>query len=171
MWGNSDAINTITKRIKKAAENPENEISKIWTNYPGFESMILTQSMNKLFKVNYEYLFERNSRITGRIESYKKYLKALNEDSKIELEDEDDENEETNVIKKLNTNKHKIAYKIGCTVNIANEYEFKQKYFECETCKAVANRPVVVCHPCAEFCHAGHKLILPKSPEYKVLCS
>ena len=107
--------------------------------------------------------------LANKIKENVKYMKALEENKKIEFDDDDDK---ADIISKLGNNKAQTAYKIGCTYNITGSRELNQKYMLCETCEAITEEDVVVCLSCAEFCHKGHKLMKGnKGRKSRVVCS
>ena len=80
--------------------------------------------------------------------------------------------EEQEVVDQFSDNNQRIAYKIGCTHNITGFREFNQEYMLCETCEKITGEDVIVCLCCAEFCHAGHKLMKGnKGKRSRIVCS
>ena len=89
---------------------------------------------------------------------YEYYLGNQKPGSTIEIEPSN--KDEQKVFDLLTDIKDKVAYKVGCTINVSGTSPLYQVYFVCKTCDKVANHEIKVCVCCARFCHAGHKLFL-----------
>ena len=173
VWGNSEAIEYISKQFTNKSNDPQNLISKIWSKYPSFRTTILTKSMQKLYKAAIDSTFERISSMKKSIADNKKYLDELfNGKNKTKNDISKEDKNDAEVMKAHEDNNKKIAYKVGCTINITKESKFYQEYMECETWKAYlkTNDPVRVCLPWAELWHAEHTLREPNVKEIKIIC-
>ena len=172
VWGNSEAILKISNQIKKKSKDPRNLISEIWTKYPSFGPVILTKSIQKINKAAVETTFKKTSLMKTSIANYKKYLDALFRCKDLNIDFSKEDKDDAEVMKALKDNKKQIAYKVGCTINIAGEYEFCQEYMECKTCRENhnINETVRICLPWAELWHAGHELRAPKVQEIRIIC-
>ena len=60
---------------------------------------------------------------------------------------------------------------IGCLVNIASNKLIEMKFMVCKTCSSKVNANVIVCIPCALFCHSKHDLVEENSEFMKASCS
>ena len=102
----------------------------------------------------FDSTFENISSIKKSIDANQEYLSALYTGNKLEIDLSKVDKANEDVMKALENNwKQKIAYQVGCTLNIVGEYEFCQEYKECNTCKEKfeLDNPVKVCLPCAEI--------------------
>jgi hypothetical protein len=95
---------------------------------------------------------------------------ALEEGESCELDDVKEDEKE--IIDQLTDDQLKLAFMIGCTFNISGYRELDQKYYLCETCENIEKEEVVICYPCAKFCHKGHKMTRgSKGKRKKIVCS
>ena len=169
VWGSTEAIEFIIQHIDNKIAKSKGLISDIWSRYPKFKHSILSRSFKKLFSTASESISKINTKLDSKLKEFHELMEALNNNKYVKLVASN--NKEASIIKSLKDYSKQLAFKIGCTVNIAGEKEFCQKYMEWQTWERSTNIVVKVCLCCADFWHAGHELSPPKSPDLKMICS
>ena len=139
------------------AKNNSKKVHEIWTEYPQKAQEIITVSLRKVCKVAKDSMDIISEIFGEKLSENSKYLDYLN-DSYIGNQDEDSSIEikasnkdEKRVFNSLEDLEDKIAYKVGCTVNLNGTNPLHQLYFVCKTCDRVARKEIKVCASCVRF--------------------
>lgn len=122
VWGSSEAIEFIIKHVDDKIAKSKGLISDIWSRYPKFKQTILTSSFKKLFSSASESISKINTKLEIKLKEFQELIEALNNNKYVKIEASN--HKEATIIKALKGYSKQLAFKIGCTVNIAGEKEF-----------------------------------------------
>ena len=169
-WNDGKALSILADTIAIAERRNPGSVHEIWVKFGDKGKEILVKKLRAIYNDAVEALAKMEIYLSVKIKENMKYTNALERGDAIELEGLNEE--EQKVIDKLSDNDQRIAYKVGCTYNITGFREFDQVYMLCETCEYTTGEDVIVCLCCAEFCHAGHRLMKGnKGKRSRVVCS
>ena len=169
-WNEGKALSILADTIVTSERRNPGSVHEIWAKYGDKGKEILVRKLRKVYNDAVETIAKLDRYFAKKIQESMKYIQALERGEAIELEDLNYEEQE--VVDQFSDNNQRIAYKIGCTHNITGFREFNQEYMLCETCEKITGEDVIVCLCCAEFCHAGHKLMKGnKGKRSRIVCS
>ena len=169
-WNDGKALSILADTIVTSERRNPGSVHEIWAKFGEKGKEILVRKLRRVFDDAVESLAVMDTILAKKIQENMKYIQALERGDAIELEGLDEEQQE--VVDKLSENDQRIAYKVGCTYNITGFREFDQEYMLCETCEQTTGEDVIVCLCCAEFCHAGHRLMKGnKGKRSRIVCS
>ena len=182
-WGDTNVEKSIQDMVRHKI-NKNNNINKIWSNFPNKIDQILRAGFNKVHSSAVSTINKTNKYVNKSLKVNQELLKYMNSDrldqyvmnknqinDKIENKSQiilsqsaNNENSENNQ-KESNTDEERpevrklmLLQNIGCTVNIARNKLINQLIKLWKTCEAIAKTQVKIWVSWAEFWHAGHIL-------------